>query len=159
MPSSTYTALATLTLASTDSSISFASIPATYRDLVIVIDGTISAGGGEVVRVNFNGDGTSGNYPAVYMDGAGSGSGTSSTDNRRFGLIYATRTNIIAQLNDYSATDKNKTWLSRANGANNAVFASAGRWANNAAIHTVTIFPDANSFAIGSTFSLFGIVS
>ena len=156
MGSPTYIPLANITLTGTDSNITFASIPATYRDLDLVIDGTISAGGGEVVRINFNGDGTSGNYPAVFMDGNGSTT-TSSTDNRRFGLMYPTRTNIIAQLNDYSTTDKHKTWLSRANGPANAVFASAGRWANTAAITSISIFPDANGFATGSTFSLFGI--
>lgn len=151
-------ALSTITLQGTATDVTFSSIPNVYRDLILVIDGIVSAGGGEVIRINFNGDTTSANYPTVYMDGNGSAT-SSSTENRRFGLLYPTRTVITASIVDYSATNKHKTWLSRAGAAANVVFAGSGRWANTAAINTIRIFPDANGFAAGSTFSLYGRIA
>lgn len=153
------TALSAITLQSSSSTVTFSSIPATYRDLILVIDGTVSAGGGEVVRVNFNGDTVSGNYPTTYMDGNGS-TASSGSDNRRVGLIYPSRTNMVIQFQDYSTTDKRKPWISRVSGAGNVVFAASGRWVTiSPAINTISIFTDANAFAAGSTFSLFGVIA
>jgi hypothetical protein len=158
MPTPTYTALANITLGSSASSVTFSSIPATYRDLVVVVDGTISAGGGELVFVNFNGDTTSGNYSAVTAVGDGSAA-SSGTSPRRFGLHYPARSSTIASIMDYSATDKHKTYLSRSGSAANALEMDAGRWANTAAITSVKILVDANAFASGTSFALYGIAS
>jgi hypothetical protein len=65
MPTSTYVALATTTLGATAASVTFSSIPATYRDLVLVYNGTTSANIG--VDVEFNGDTNSANYSRVFM--------------------------------------------------------------------------------------------
>ena len=62
-----------------------------------------------------------------------------------------------ASFMDYSATDKHKTVLIRANHPGETV-ACAGRWANTAAITSITI-NTASTFVIGSVFSLYGIVS
>jgi len=158
MPTATYTPLATVTLGTAVSSVSFSAIPASYRDLIFVFSGVVSAGGGEVLRVNFNGDTTSGNYSAVFANGDGSTT-ASGTDARRFGLMYASRSQTVASFMDYSATDKHKTYLSRTGGASNALEMIAGRWANTAAITSIRVFPDANGFASGSTLSLYGVIS
>jgi len=158
MPTPTYTALANVTLGSSASSVTFSSIPATYRDLIFVFSGVVSAGGGEVVRITFNGDGNSANYSAVFANGDGSTT-SSGTNARRFGLMYASRSQTVASFMDYSATDKHKTYLSRTGGASNALEMIAGRWANTAAITSFQVFPDANGFASGSTLSLYGVIS
>jgi len=158
MPTPTYTPLATVTLGSSAASVTFSSIPATYRDLIFVLSGVVSAGAGEVIRVNFNGDTTSGNYSAVFANGDGSNT-ASGTEARRFGLMYASRSQTVASFMDYSATDKHKTYLSRTGGASNAFEMIAGRWANTAAITSFRVFPDANGFASGSTLSLYGVIA
>jgi hypothetical protein len=65
MPTPTYIPLATVTLGSADSSVTFSSIPATYRDLILVLNGTRSTTSG--VRARANAD-AGANYPMVYMD-------------------------------------------------------------------------------------------
>jgi len=149
MPTPTYTSLATVTLGSTATSVTFSNIPATYRDLIFVFEGVVS---------NFNGDTTSGNYSATYANGDGAGR-SSGNESRRFGVFYAQRSSMVASFMDYSATNKHKTYLSRAGGASNALEMIVGRWANTAAITSIRLFPDANGFASGSTLNLYGVIS
>ena len=165
MPSNTYISLATVTLASTDSEVVFASIPATYRDLVMVFNGTTNAPGADSMTLRFNTD-TGSNYSNVRM--VGNSSGASSYSDTTSGLYIGVVTSsseimtTIAQVMDYAATDKHKSVLARHNQAGGWVTAHAGRWANTAAITTLRILPPAGStwtFQIGSTFSLFGIAS
>lgn len=153
----TYTALATITLTSTDSSIDFANIPNTYRDLVLICSATASAGQDIVIRFNNDGSG----YSRVYAYGPGSGSGASAADSSNgFGVVRTSASNTVLQVMDYSATDKHKTVLSRLNGASDyGVAMIAGRWANNTAINAVSAQVASGTFSIGSTFSLYGIRS
>jgi hypothetical protein len=58
---------------------------------------------------------------------------------------------------DYSATDKHKTVLSRANNAANGVTAIAGRWASTSAITSIVLTFQSSSLATGSTVALYGV--
>jgi hypothetical protein len=60
---------------------------------------------------------------------------------------------------DYSATDKHKTVLTRNNITDNNVTAIASRWANTAAITSVTVLSPSSTITSGSTISLYAIVS
>jgi hypothetical protein len=155
----TYTPLATVTLGGSDSEIVFASIPATYRDLIVVFAGT-STGTGDVV-LSFNSDRTN-TYPNVQMFGVGSGSGTSASFTRTGAFVSfasTTQNNFIAQIMDYSATDKHKTVLSRYNVSSSETSAQAGRWPNNNAITSLAVRQTTNAFATGSTLSLYGVIA
>lgn len=163
MPTNTYTALATITLGGTDSEVVFASIPATYRDLVLVV-GNMTATSANTFYVQLNGD-TASNYSWVTAWGPGSGSGGSAslTNNGALvggytGVSTSTGQTTIIQLMDYSATNKHKTFLSRHNNSAGEVSMSAARWASNTAVNQVNlkILPS-GSFNSGSTFSLYGI--
>jgi hypothetical protein len=164
MPTPTYTPLATRTLTSTATSVTFSSIPATYRDLILVTDATITqAGSTDGYGLRFNGD-TGSNYSWVRMVGASStpSSGTGTSTYAFNGVIGdANRRPSIFQIMDYSATDKHKTTLSRSSGSNgNWTMAAVTRWANTAAITSVLIRSDGSyNFSVGSTFSLYGIIS
>jgi hypothetical protein len=165
MPTATYIALANITLSGTDSEIEFASIPATYRDLVLVITGGISSGVANV-RMTLNSDTTDANYSWVQMSGTGSATSSTTPSNGEqryinyFGYPEADlHMNILVNLMDYSATDKHKTYLSRANQADNGVTALAGRWGNTNAVTNIKITPTASTFRADSTFALYGIVS
>jgi hypothetical protein len=156
MPTSTYVSLATITLSSTDTSITFSSIPATYRDLIIVFNGTTSANIG--VDVRFNSDTNSANYSRVFMYAPP----VSSTTGGPQEIFYSSTARTVAtcQIQDYSATDKHKTVLSRMGAVDVIVGATALRWANNTAINSISLVPkSANSFSIGSTFSLYAIAA
>lgn len=156
MPTPTYTALATLTASGGETSVTFSSIPATYRDLVLVWNGT--AGTSQTVRVRFNSDSGS-NYSYVYANGDGSSatslSGTSTSILQNY--LFSNPTVCILQIMDYSATDKHKTVISRWNTAQNGLQMNAERWANTAAITTVECSLAASSINSGTTFSLYGI--
>ena len=156
MPTNTYTALATTTVAVAASSITFSSIPATYRDLVVVMSGTLSADSG--VRVVFNGDTNTANYSRVFMEGNGSSASSGSGADNRFIEVGTSQSNFVLQVLDYSATDKHKTSLARSNQSNRIVWANAGRWANTAAVTSLMIDPDSVTLlAVGTTIGLYGI--
>jgi len=148
-----------VTLASSAASVTFSSIPATYRDLVLVMSGTTSVGATDV-SLRFNSD-TGSNYSRVVMYGlSGSAASTSSTNTSLFiGNNQTTsQFNVVASIMDYSAADKHKTVLSRSNQADGLVGAWAGRWANTAAITSVEARV-AVTFVAGTTLSLYGVIA
>ena len=159
----TYIALANYTVPSgTPTSITFSSIPATYRDLVLVIDGRGASGSESFYYCYFNSD-TGANYSRVEMYGTGSTTASGTSSNLIPITLNATNTSTnLLNIMDYSATDKHKTVLYRNNaiGATAQVLAGAGRWASTNAINTIKLegFSTA-AFATGTTFALFGIVS
>jgi hypothetical protein len=159
MPTATYIALANLTLTGTDAEVTFSSIPASYRDLIVVGIGSNSADTDLALR--FNGD-TGTNYSGVRMFGNGSSTGSSSDTGKTYAEIGGVNTSIgdfRAQIMDYSATDKHKTVLTRNSKTGSYVVAWANRWASTTAINSVTVYPLSGSFQSGSTFALYGIVS
>ena len=163
MPTPTYTPLATVTLASVSAAVTFSSIPANYRDLIctVVAPGSTTLQG----RIRLNGD-TGANYSYVRMSGSGSArtsvAAVSQTLGFLSGIAVATTANALQlsiEVMDYSATDKHKTILSRADQSTSGTEAFANRWANTAAVTSVRILTSTGSWAIGSTFSLYGIAS
>jgi len=154
-------ALANTTLAVAAASITFGSIPATYRDLRLVVTATngLTTNG---FRLTLNSD-TGANYSQVVMYGNGS-SATSATDGPNYiylnDFVAASTTEVTlstVDIMDYSATDKHKTVLERGNRAGASVAASASRWASTAAVTTVQINTGGGTIAAGSTFALYGV--
>ena len=161
MPTPTYVPLGTITLASTDSEIVFSSIPASYRDLILVaahVD--ITAAGRTRIQVNAD---TGANYTRVRMYSSG-GSPTSNSGTLNYVELgyYNSGQELVErhQFLDYSATDKHKPVLSRGDNvdsSNALIIAAAHRWANTTAINQIKIYRDTGSFGVGSTFSLYGV--
>ena len=158
----TYTPLATVTLGASASSVTFSSIPATYRDLILIHAGTSSNASLNSVLLRFNGDSGS-NYPAVVMEGNGSSASSSSYTSSGVVTAYTISSpvsNSVTQIMDYSATDKHKTVLSRKNTSSIVLGALATRWANTSAITSILCLIDSGAtFNAGTTFNLFGIAS
>ena len=152
----TYEAIATQTLGSAAASVTFSSIPSTYTDLVLVYSGTLSADGGFALR--FNSD-TGSNYSntSLYGDGTSAVSNRSTNDTS-MGLGYSGTAQgvTVMQIQNYSNSTTYKTALSRSNGSG-YTSARVGLWRNTAAITTVVALVYSGNFAIGSTFSLYGI--
>jgi len=158
MPTPTYRPLATVTLGSSTSAVTFSSIPGTYRDLILVLDGTASVGiNGSVY---FNSDTTAANYPYLRMTGNGSTASSNSGNNIWFDF-QTSKSMAVIQIMDYSATDKHKTSLSRWNNPASVIGATAIRWTNTAAVTSLQVKDTNNSatFASGSTFSLYGVIA
>jgi hypothetical protein len=165
-PLSTYVPLATYTVTgSPDASVTFSSIPATYRDLIVVFQGraTPSNGAG---GVRFNSD-SGNNYSTVEVAGNATPPFTSSSSGNNaayftfsFAVESVGTTTSNIQVLDYSASDKHKPMLTRTSIGQDLVPAMyAHRWANTDPITSVEVFLLTNSFVVGSTFSLYGIAS
>jgi hypothetical protein len=156
-----YIALATTTLGSAASSVTFSSIPASVngvalRDLILVCNYSIPTSSTSYIFFN----GNDANTTSVRMGGTGSGSGYTDTYTKIF-MSAGNQTDgqfAIAQIMDFSATDKHKTALSRNGYSGTLTQASAGRWASTNAITSVTIENEsASQFNAGSIFSLYGV--
>lgn len=154
----THVLLNQVTLSSSTSSVIIDGIPATYGDLVLLVNGPAS-NGFDFIRFNSN---TSG-YSRVGMGGNGSttisfaAGDTTAVD---VGMGVSHTFNYVINIMDYSATDKHKTVLLRGNvpqgTANQPVLAGAYRWANTSAITSIT-FSTGGSYLSGTTFSLYGV--
>ena len=157
MATPTYIALATETLSGSDASITFGSIPSSYRDLVLVAQVPGHSGVAQVY-LRYNGDNTS-SYTNVYMRGTGSAAQTGSDSvTLNYLFNYAPVDAVaITQIMDYSATDKHKTILTRTNMPSTATVAYAARWPSTAAITSIEVFTNAGTLDAGSTLSLYGI--
>jgi len=159
----TYTSLANVTLGAAASSVTFSSIPATYRDLICVV---VAAGSTSLQgRIRLNGDGGS-SYNWQRMSGNGSSASAMASLDNNMGYLsaiaQATTTGAL-QMNinimDYSATNKHTTIISRANNAANGTEAFANRWANTARVTSVQILTSTGNWAAGSTFALYGVIA
>jgi hypothetical protein len=155
-----YVALATITLSSTSSSITFTSIPSNYKDLVLVTNSTTANGG--LLYLRLNGD-SGNNYNTVVMRGLSDGAQSFAYANEP-GYVsvsgYTNNSNAVINIMDYSATDKHKSILSRSGYSNQTtVEATAIRWANTAAVNSVSLVFSSGGFGAGATASLYGVAA
>jgi hypothetical protein len=161
MPTPTYDLIATTTLAAAAPSVVFGSLPQTYRDLILVVEGTTSNSDVDIA-VLYNGDAGS-NYNRVIMYGTGSSAVSTALLNlTNLPIGYNTTTsrfNIVNTVMDYSATDKHKTNLSRSNQADGLVMAWAGRWANTSAITSMSVSTMVGTFNSATTINLYGVIA
>ena len=159
----TYVALASNTLSSTAATVTFSSISGAYTDLVLIGNGTASSGAGEV-GIQFNGD-TASNYSSTYLYG----NGAAATTGRSTGYtqIYlernatfrtTTRPMFRANIMNYSNTTTYKTVLTRGDSQESTDIV-VGLWRSTAAITSILIDGAGATFAIGTTFTLYGILA
>ena len=166
MATPTYDLLASTTLATSASSVTFSGISATGKgDLVLVVSGACVESVSPDCRINLNGD-TGSNYHIVKAYGIGSGNGGSSdtTGQNRidvFGGWSSDFDNLfIAQFSDFAATDKHKSVLIRSGGTSSSrVAMTAARWANTSAITSMVVSFASQSYKADTTFNLYQIVS
>jgi len=169
----TYTLIASNTLSSTASSVTFSAIPSTYTDLVIRASLRDDSSGlyPNAVNLTFNGSSASNysytyliaentspssvrysNQPAVYINNSVNGS--TSTSN--------TFSSVELYIPSYTATQNkafSTSFVTEANSASNLLWsigAGAGLRSVTAAITSITLDRGAN-LAVGSSFFLYGI--
>jgi len=159
---STYTPIASTTLGSAQTSVTFSSISG-YTDVVIVASVKATSGGN--LRMRFNGD-SGGNYSSTWF-GADSGStGSGRTSNETYirvdsyGYIETTQFNPhIINVMNYANTTTNKTALTRDGSPASGIDAMVGLWRNTAAITSIELYASAGQMATGSTFTIYGIAA
>ena len=155
----TYTLIASNTLGSGVTSLTFSSIPQTYTDLVLVCNGSTAANANNYLQ--FNSD-TASNYSATRMSGDGSAASSArnsaQTQILLDGFGYWTSTygaNKVIHITDYANTTTYKSVLTRAN-STVGTDVLAGLWRSTAAINTIKFNSD-STLQTGSTFKLYGI--
>jgi hypothetical protein len=166
----TYTLISSNVLTSTQTSVVFSSIPATYTDLVLkcsIRDN--DTGSSATARIRFNGSSAT-NYSLTRLtgNGASASSGRSSSQAEiDIGEVNGgastsnTFSNYEIYIPSYQAAQNKPIGIFGAQ-ENNATTAyvenRAGLWRLTSAITSVTFLPQgANSFQIGSSFYLYGI--
>lgn len=166
MPTKTYKPIATTTLTSTSSSVTFSSL-GSYTDIIVVASVACSTND-NTVTFRLNGD-ASANYSNIQIRGNGSAA-TSQRSNDN-GSIFVARDvcptttlgqhSLICNVMNYGNSSMYKTIMARSNTplsqTYNGTEATVGVWRNTAAVTSITLGVS-GSFAIGSTFSLYGIL-
>jgi hypothetical protein len=165
----TYEPIATTTLASAQSSITFSSIPATYTDLRLVLVSFYDTGGSQVlVRVNSN-SATNYSHTTLY----GNGTSPFSTNQTNQTYFYPTGsqgggssatltlpTLTIIDMFSYAGST-NKTFLANTSQDKNGsgvTITTCGLWRSTAAITSIQLTVNsAGSYNTGTTATLYGI--
>lgn len=169
-----YELISTTVLASTTTSVSFSSLPVTFKNLELrYLAKTTTGDYAEPIRMRFNSD-TGANYSYHYLiktDSRGviSEAGTSQTS--AFAGWIAQNTNsssfaagIISLIDPFSA-NKNKTIRSLSGFMNTTadvkhmIAETSTAWYSTSAVTSITLLPETGgaSFSIGSRFSLYGL--
>jgi hypothetical protein len=164
----TYVALATQTLGSATTSITFSSISGSYTDLVLVVNFGCTLGG-EVTFLRLNGDSaTNFSTTSVYGNGTSvityrrtndalAGMNTSNWVGTTTGL---NQSNGIYHIMNYSNTTTYKTAIGRSNDASAQTELTVGLWRSTAAITSVTFqVSGSDTLKAGATASLYGIAA
>lgn len=171
-----YESIQTITLGSSASTVTFSSIPTTYKHLQIRSQSFNTAGANGYYcqfRVGNGGvdSGTSyaGHYLAGQGIGANAGAYTSQTYGRFFGNIGGPTSNntgfaVVADFLDYSNTSKNKTvriLQGADDNGNGEIGLVSTLWQGLPAINTITLYAFsqgvASNFGTNSVFALYGI--
>ena len=168
-----YESIATYTLGSAQSTVTFSSIPSTYQHLQIrmMTRNTTSNTYNSWFKFQVNGD-TGANYSEHALTGNGtSASGYAATSNNSVDLFYNpgpdAATGIfgvsIIDFLDYANTNKNKT-IRILNGTDInisttrlGVQLASAAWLNTSAINSITFTGSNGNFAQYSSFALYGI--
>ena len=154
------------------STVTFSSIPSTYKSLQIRFIGRLSTGSGGSnynTYIQFNSD-TSTNYVWHALRGTGGGAygynntGTNYIDIEETMPDNAVTANVfggaVVDVYEYASSTKNKTLLSYGGTANSGgtFWLTSGLWLNTNAITSVTLYNNAaGNFATGTQFALYGV--
>lgn len=162
--SSSYESIATSNPTS-GSSITFSSIPSTYKHLQIRMNSRYSVTDTRL-DITFNSD-TATNYAYHWLvgDGTAASAANGTSQTAALGAGYATGgTNIaapsIVDIHDYSSTTKAKTvrafngWDTNGSGR---IRLMSGLWTSTSAINSITLTLSAGTFATGTSIALYGI--
>ena len=167
---STYEPIASTTLGSDVTEVTFSNIAADWNDLVVVSNGvnkyTSTTSSGAFLRLNGD-SGTS--YSATWVQGNGStaSSGRDTTINKLYLGRNSAGTNpaslnrsvFVASVMSYSNTNVYKTVLSASAAPDYGTYRIVGLWRSTAAITSVSIVVTGTNeyLGTGSTFDLYGI--
>lgn len=160
----TYEPIATTTLGTAQTNITFSSIPSTYTDLriIFVYKGETSA---TSVNLQFNSDtGTNYSFRGVYGNGTSAASASLQTRNQiniPHSITTSTTIPTFTTIDIFSyagSTYKTILALNQADqNGSGGTEAEIGLWRNTAAITTIGLTAFSGNLAVGTTATLYGI--
>ncbi len=168
---SSFESIATTTLSG--GSVTFSSIPSTYKHLQIRLTGRYSAASSSAsaYALQINGD-TGANYAFHSLDGDGVGANANATTSFSGYMLlsYMPRNNAltntygagIVDIIDYASTNKNKTirsfgGVSLNGGSGEMVQLASGLWSSTSAINSISIVAYGNNWDGNTSVALYGI--
>jgi hypothetical protein len=159
----TYEPIATTTLGSAQSTITFSSIPATYTDLIFQyqVQTTDTSG---YLWFRLNNDGSS-LYSSTRVFGNSGGAQSNRGSNAIYLQLDAARSTdnlgslfVQHQIMNYANTTTNKTILTRESEMNyDYVAARVSLYRSTSAINRIDLIANTTTFAAGSTVTVYGI--
>jgi len=164
---STYSTIATATLGSNQADYTFTSIPSTYTDLILIVNGQVSSN--VTVSCQVNGD-TGTNYSTTEIFGDGTVASSFRISNNAQIAVMGIGAQVVSgsqwvstlHFQNYSNTTTNKTVLGRTSAVGTpGVNAIVGLWRSTSAINSIKIlgYAGASGFTTGTTFTLYGIAA
>jgi hypothetical protein len=153
---STNVPLQTITLSSTATSVTFNLIDQTYTDLRIVISGYTTVD--DNTYLQFNGSSSGYSTTALYTTGSSSTAFTSlnQTYVSGGGLATSDRGSMVWEIGQYANPAMNKSIISKTSNSGYWQLRSH-TWANIAPITSITVGVASGVYAVGTSFSLYGI--
>jgi hypothetical protein len=166
-----YDAIGTVVVgAGGSSSISFTSIPSTYKHLQIRALYKVNNTNSGSSRITYNGD-SGNNYSSHYLIGDGSSASAGAVTSSPFAWVgvgeQSTSNFSVSVLDvlDYANVSKNKTHRALSGVDNNGsgvIVLTSGAWLNTSAINSITLTPQSNTTPTNtylqySQFDLYGI--
>ena len=164
----TYEPIATTTLGSATGTVTFSSISQSYTDLILISSIKSNNANTSSLLFEINGVNSGSLYSGTMIYGSGSAKGSNRTSSLDYGLILrngglsantAITQPFITHFMNYSNTTNFKTVISRNNVDDVVAGIDLCLWRSTAAITSIRIFAQTNDFAIGSTFTLYGIAA
>ena len=164
-----FESIASVTLSSSQTSIAFSSIAATYTHLQIrgIIRTDRSAAAQDVIKMRFNSDTTETNYYNHYITGDGSSASSVANNNSTIGITSSTNATsqiqgiIVIDILDYANTNKYKTSRTLTGTDQNGsgqVWLASHLWKSTNAITSISFVPNlGTNFVQYSSLALYGV--
>lgn len=166
-PGKDFDSIATVTVSTATPTITFSSIPATYRHLQI--RAILQPASTDYTSLRFNSD-SGNNYAAHILRGSGSAASSSAFTTRSDALLNDNTTGasgsifnaVVVDILDYANTSKYKTVRTLggidANGSGYGITFASNLWQSTTAISTITLTNgNASNFATYTQFALYGV--
>lgn len=171
----TFLKIASTTVGTAVSSITFSSIPANFTDLVLKTSirstGTGGSGFDDYLNVRFNGD-TGNNYKNIYLQAYSSSAASGGIGNAYSRIFAGLGNGSSSTANSFSSNDFYLTnytasefkainidgFLPNNSTSEYVIRGIAGQWLSTSAINSINIYLDGANIAQYSTATLYGIV-
>jgi hypothetical protein len=167
---SSFESIATATGTGSSNTITFSSIPGTYKSLQLRCNVLTTTDADAGLRIRINGD-TGSNYSYHYLQKSGGGAVTAAGAASQSTIVVGGSDLLstypcvsLIDIVDYASTSKNKTLRMTTGMSSNGTFndtlaISSGAWFNTSAITSITIYTNGASdyFSTSAKFALYGV--